>query len=279
MKPILKWAGGKTQLIPVLMPHLQGPGYEDGNYFEPFLGGGAVFCALVSGGHTFQSWTLGDINPELINLYTVVRDSLADLLAGLNGPWDFSEEEYYRMRAEVPSDPVGQAMRTIYLNKTCFNGIYRQNSKGGFNVPYGKRGKVALYEEDNLKEWEWHLKDVTLIQGSYSKTLASADRGDLVYLDPPYAPLNATSSFNAYVAGGFGDEAQTELAAYCRGLVNQGVKVVASNSSAPSVRTLYEGFLEILEVGARRALNSKGDSRGAVAEFLMVNRDASVGEA
>ena len=263
-RPILKWAGGKTGLLSQLTKHFPS---RFAKYFEPFLGGGAVFLALKDG----VPAVLSDSNREIIDLYTVVRDRCDDLVRTLDDlASKYSEEFYYRVRSDDFSDPVQRAARTVFLNKTGFNGLYRQNSKGGFNVPFGKRKRCpALYDEANLIAVGDRLRRAELRCDDFATVIGGAGPGDFVYCDPPYEPLSKTSSFNAYKDGGFSQHEQERLRDACAEAAGRGAMVAVSNSSSSFIKELYRGF-DIRTVMARRAINSKGDSRGEIEEILVL---------
>ena len=279
-RPFCKWVGGKTQLLPTLLKLFP---QKVTTYFEPFTGGGSVFFTMAAEGR-FEFAVINDMNWELVNAYCTVRDEPADLMAVLltieEEYKESPEAVYYKWRAEDPKTllPLAAAARFIFLNKAGFNGLYRVNSKGGFNSPWGKREKVTTFDAENILACSAALlKNVTLRQGDFSKILegdavldvGAAKAGDLVYFDPPYVPLNPTSNFTSYTSVGFGLKEQERLAKLFKKLSDRGVKVVLSNSDTPVVRDLYAGFT-IHEVQARRAVNSKGSSRGPVGEVIVV---------
>jgi DNA adenine methylase len=268
-KPFLKWAGGKTQLLEQMRPFV-----PDGcrTYFEPFLGGGAVFFALAP-----KRAFLADANAELINAYEMVRDCPVELIGLLEYHSARIDKRYfYEVRRERPEElsPVARAARLIFLNKTCFNGLYRVNSKGEFNVPYGldyyPGRKPVLYEREAILAASDALRSASLSVADYRAAVASAGRGDFVYLDPPYHPLSATSGFTSYTKKHFGDAEQRELAETFRSLDARGARVLLSNSPTPLVLSLYEGF-RVETLKARRAINSKGTGRGEINEILVRN--------
>jgi len=263
-RPVLKWAGGKSALLPQLIENF--PTTFD-RFIEPFMGGGAVGFALREGRRAI----LNDTNPEIINLYRVIRDTPTDLMRGLDAlSQKYSEEFYYLLRAQCPESDVAKAARTVFLNKTGFNGLYRQNSKGGFNVPYGKRTECpALYDRENLARVSVHLALADLRNEDFGSVLDSARKGDFVYCDPPYEPLSATSSFNSYTSGGFSRSEQTRLRDACAAAAARGAIVAVSNSSAPFIKELYADW-DVRSVSARRAINSKGSARGEIKEVLVI---------
>jgi DNA adenine methylase len=271
-RPFCKWVGGKNQLLPELLKHF--PEVID-TYFEPFLGGGAVFFTLAAE-KRFQRALLNDWNAELVNAYVSVMNSPADLMAVLltieEEYKESPEKVYYKWRAEDPKTllPLAAAARFIFLNKAGFNGLYRVNSKGGFNTPWGKREKVTTFDAENILACSAALlKNVTLNQGDFADVLSFAKEVDFVYLDPPYVPVTLTANFTSYTSVGFGLKEQERLAGVFKKLSEKGVKVVLSNSDTQVVRDLYAGFT-IHSVQARRAVNSKGSSRGPVGEVIVV---------
>lgn len=271
-RPFLKWAGGKTQLLPVLLPHLP----ECTTYFEPFLGGGAVFFALAHLGR-FKTARISDVNVNLIAAYKTVRNQpheLIECLQRLQDEYASSsnpEAEYYARRAypTTAMPDIERAMHLIFFNKTGFNGLYRVNKKGFFNVPWGKNPKATIYEPANILACSKALQPAGILCKEHFMAHQTARRGDLVYFDPPYAPVSATSNFTNYAEGGFDQSDQVMLANDFAALASRGVRVVLSNSDTPEVRKLYKNF-EIISVRARRAINSKGDKRGSVGEVIVV---------
>ena len=281
--PVLKWAGGKSQLLPHLMPLMPSQFHR---YHEPFLGGGAVFFQLAL---AFQvSSYLSDLNAELINFYQVLRDETDAFLAELReladaylaGDDETRQAMFYQWRAADRSldfqqwSPRRRALRFYFLNKTAYNGLYRTNRRGEFNVPWGRYRKPALYAPQLLRRAAQSLRSfaVQLDVASFEIVLSRAQAGDFVYLDPPYVPLTPTANFTAYTKEGFGAEAQHRLAQVCRELDRRGVLFMLSNSDTPLVRELYEGFF-ITQVWARRNINAQGHKRGPVAEVVVRNYD------
>src|SRR3989475_4169903 len=264
--PFLKWAGGKAQLLKQFSPFFP---KEFGTYFEPFLGGGAVFFHLGP-----ERAILSDTNPELINVFQVVRDDLELLADALERhyPHRNSQPYFYRVRKQVPSElsAVQRAARTIFLNKTCYNGLWRVNAKGEFNVPFGKYKNPTLYKTENLMVAGSVLRGKILTVGDYRDICEYARKDDFVYLDPPYQPLSATSSFTGYTMEAFGESEQKELASVFRQLDQRDCKVMLSNSATDSVKNLYQGY-RIGRVKAKRAINSQASGRGAIDELLIMN--------
>jgi DNA adenine methylase len=263
VKPVLKWAGGKSGLLPQLLPLF--PKKFD-RYFEPFFGGGAVFFSL---GLNRKSY-LNDINFELIDLYETVRDYPTQLMKELDTlAQKYSKEFYYQLREQNPKSKISRAARTIFLNKSGFNGLYRQNSKGGFNVPFGKREKCpALYDRQNLLRASSSLQHATLLSLDFETVIDKAGNGDFVYCDPPYEPLSRTSSFNTYQGAGFSQSEQKRLKEACIRAQMRGANILISNSSADFIKELYSDC-EIISISAKRAINSKGDSRGKIEEIAV----------
>jgi DNA adenine methylase len=266
-RPFLKWVGGKSQLLSELLPRFP---KKIKRYFEPFLGGGAAFFGLHPG-----EAVLSDLNEELVNVYVAVRDDVEALIAAL-GQHRYDERYFYAMRerdradAFARSSPVERASRLIYLNKTCYNGLYRLNAKGFFNTPFGRYSNPKILDRDNLRACSKALRRAEIHCAGFAAVLEGARRGDFVYFDPPYLPLSATSSFTAYRGPGFGLREHTALRDVCAALDAKGVSFVASNSSSPLVFELYCGF-RIEKVLATRAINSNGRKRGAVVETLISN--------
>ena len=262
-RPFVKWAGGKRQIIKELVKRVP---ESFGVYYEPFLGGGALLFELMP-----KKAVVGDVNEELINAYTVVRDRVEDLIKSLKKHRN-ERDYYYRIRSWRPKDPVERASRFIYLNRTCYNGLWRVNSKGEFNVPFGRYKNPKICDEENLRAVSSYLRtaDVRIVLGDYRETLKTAKRGDFVYLDPPYAPVSGTSRFTEYVSGGFSEEDQVKLAEVFRDLDRRGCYVMLSNSDTPLIRDLYKGFL-IESVSANRPINCVGSGRSNHRELIIRN--------
>ena len=270
LRPFLKWAGGKRQLLGELIPCVKAAG-EFGRYYEPFLGGGALFFQMVRTGRLRRNATLSDSNPNLIDAYWGVKKDVQEVIRLLlNHKSRHSKEYYYRVRANVPEDRLKRAARIIYLNKTCYNGLYRENRKGEFNVPCGRYKNPTICDEENLRAVSDALKRARIDTKRFARVLSAAKPGDLVYFDPPYHPVSKTASFTSYEKRGFDENSQRGLAHTFRRLDNMGVKVVLSNSMTPLVQELYSGF-RIEEVMANRAVNSRADRRGKVSEALIRN--------
>lgn len=268
--PFLKWAGGKSQLLAQLDQFLPS---SFNRYVEPFLGGGAVFFHVRAKFPEIPC-LLCDNNDELINCYQIVRDRPEDLMVELDEhQLRFADDPvtyYYRIRARQGlAEPIERAARMIFLNKTCFNGLWRVNSKGEFNVPIGSNRKAKLYDRQNLLAASQALHGTELICQDFQTTLASVGSGDFVYIDPPYHPVSRTAYFTAYTKETFGSDQQHRLAALFHKAARRGAKLMLSNSSTDLVHRLYARY-KILPVRARRMINSQGDRRGAVAEVAVI---------
>ena len=262
-RPFIKWAGGKTRLLPDLR-RFRPTSFN--TYFEPFLGGGAFFFDLAP-----ICAVIGDSNGELLCCYEIVRDCPAELLSALD-KFKVSEAEYYRIRAIRPEalSKVERAARFIYLNKTCYNGLYRVNKAGQFNTPFGKYKKVALADLDNIAAASKQMAGVRLINGDYSSVVEEAKAGDFVYFDPPYLPISKFSDFKRYTKEFFYEEDHEELAALFAKLAARGCYVLLSNSYHEKIAALYSGFHQ-QRVLVPRFVNCKGEGRGNVAELLIAN--------
>ena len=286
--PFVKWAGGKRKLAPLLIetfPIEFDP--EKNRYFEPFIGGGALMFALGQPGGKLivpgKSLFINDMNPELTNTYEVIRDNVSALIKELEVlSKKINEKTFYDIRSTVPRSKVARAARFIYLNKTCFNGLWRVNSKGEFNVPFGKSKNPSLFVEENLRACSKRLKGSTITNVSFEKAVSKARKGDLVYFDPPYIPLSASASFSAYAKEGFGMNEQELLAETIGKLNSKGVYVLLSNSDTPLTRKIFRKSLTIRKVLMSRSISSSGSTRKPVYEVLGMNyshlRGSAMGE-
>jgi len=274
-RPFVKWAGGKGQLLTQFEPFW--PAAFRG-YVEPFVGGGAVFFHLCRQERLTEPAVLIDANAALILCYQVIRDDLKSLLVALrrHEVHRLDSSYYYDVRA-WDRDPdfalrpaVERAARTLFLNRTCYNGLYRVNRQSYFNVPFGRYKNPRIVNEKNLRAVCAALQDVELYCGDFAQCVEWVRAGDLVYLDPPYDPLSTTSSFTNYTSASFGDEDQRRLADLFRQLDAVGCQVMLSNSDTARIRELYTDYrLEVLQ--ARRAINARGDGRSSIPELLILN--------
>jgi DNA adenine methylase len=270
-RPFLKWVGGKGQLLPELLKRIDAAG-DFGRYHEPFVGGGALFFELVRTNRLPRAKAyLSDNNARLVETYAAVQTDVERLITLLQKhKAKHSEAYFYEVRAKVPRDPIARAARIIFLNKTCYNGLYRENRRGEFNAPFGRYKNPGICDEDNLKAVATALKRAKLTCQHFEEAAKRAEPGDLVYFDPPYHPVSKTSSFTGYDASGFNEDSQRLLANVLAVLDGRGVKVLLSNSMTPLIEELYAGFT-IDEVQARRNVNSRADRRGPIAEALIRN--------
>ena len=268
--PFLKWAGGKARLVPKLEKLLPGD-FEQRCYIEPFVGGGAMFFALEP-----QKAVLSDANEELIQTYKAMRDDVDAVIGQLRKlAKRHSKRHYYLTRerfnhAAVPRDACVLAARFIYLNKTCFNGLWRVNTSGFFNVPMGRYNNPQIVNEATLRMASAALQHASLISGDAMKLIHSRGKHDFIYADPPYDPISRTSSFTGYAMAGFGHHAQQELAIALHEFDQRGGKFMISNSGTPLVRRLYERF-KIRRIAAPRSISAMGTGRVPVRELVICN--------
>ncbi|MBL7663046.1 DNA adenine methylase [bacterium] len=266
-RPFLKWAGGKSQILPDILSRIP---KNFKSYYEPFLGGGAVFFALQPRGAS-----LSDINPELINVYQVIRDQLPQLIQELS-KFKYSEREYYRVR-NLDRDPgfwtwssAERAARIIYLNKTCFNGLFRVNQRGQFNVPFGAYQNPKILDAENLTACSQALQGVDLAVRPYSKILEVIEPGDFIYADPPYVPISKTASFTSFAKTGFTLEDQAALRDFALAVDRKGAYIMLSNADTPLTRELYQS-LNVVQISAPRMISARGQSRTKVFEVIATN--------
>lgn len=271
-KPIVKWAGGKRQLLSQFREFgLYPSGFDDAGsrYFEPFVGGGAVFFDLYP-----KNATISDLNSELITTYAVVRDDVERLIESLK-KHVYGKDYFLKMRAMNPAEmsELDVASRFIYLNRTCFNGMYRVNSKGQFNVPFGRYKNPIICDENNLRAASRSLQGVKILNVDYKAAVSKAGAGDFVYFDPPYYPVSPTSSFTSYTKDGFAEKEQIELRDTFAELSNRGCYVMLSNSDTTFIRNIYSGLknVTITTVNAGRSINSKAAGRGKITELVITN--------
>lgn len=269
--PFLKWVGGKRQLMPSIVEHLP-KNINDYKYIEPFIGGGAVLFNLQP-----KNAIINDFNEELINVYQVIKNNLDELIADLKK--HKNEADYFYSIRSLDRNgefkkltAVKRASRIIFLNKTCFNGLYRVNNAGEFNSPFGRYKNPNIVNEPTLKAVNKFLNNnnIEINSGDYSEILKQADKKCFVYLDPPYHPISESSNFTGYVQGGWNIYDQIDLKTACDELHKRGVKFLLSNSSADFIKDLYKDY-KITIVKANRAINSNGADRGEVDEVLIRN--------
>ncbi len=272
-KPFVKWAGGKRQLLPVITSHIPSK-FE--RYFEPFLGGGAVFFSLVS--KERKKWLISDLNSDLILSYVTIRDKVKELVLSLeNHAESYSKNQstyYYKVREANPKNEIDKVSRLIFLNKTCFNGLYRVNSKGKFNVPVGRYVNPNIVNKENLFEVSKVLqsKDISIKCQDFEDALKGVGHGDFVYLDPPYQPISTTASFTSYTDSDFDFSDQERLYAKFKALDKKGVKVLLSNSKSSEIIKLFKEFSNgIIEINANRFINSVSQKRTGHTELLIKN--------
>lgn len=261
----LKWAGGKARLVPFIMRRAPS---SFRTYIEPFMGSASVFFALRRQIGRFAA-ILADTNMELVTTYVAVRDAVDSVLAVLQEHKN-TPDYYYLLRALEPEtlSPPERAARLIYLNKTCFNGLYRVNRSGKFNVPFGRYERPRFYDPDRLRAASAALKGVEIIRADFRGLANAPGKGDFAYCDPPYVPLTLTANFTSYADTPFASEEQIALARMAAQWRETGASVVLSNSDTPIVRDLYRDWhMDPLQVA--RPINSKGDRRGTVGELLI----------
>lgn len=264
-KPFVKWVGGKRQLIAELEKYVPKP--LSGTYFEPFVGGGALFFHLQP-----KRAVLSDSNERLIRAYRGIQTDVEGVIRLLRGYEKKHEKDFYlKVRANPVDDKSDAEVAAwfIYLNRTGYNGLYRVNSKGEFNVPFGDYKNPTICDANTLRACSTALQSAKLCLQDFGEVTKQAKKGDFVYFDPPYVPLSTTSDFTAYTRDGFGPKRQEQLRDVARELKRRGVVVLLSNSSAPLVHELYAKGFDKIEVGANRAVNCKPDGRGKVAELII----------
>lgn len=271
-KPFVKWAGGKRQVMNEIMKYVP---FDYKTYYEPFVGGGAVFFELAP-----KKAVLNDYNSELMNVFECIKDEskFEKMCSELNHHEASHSEEYYYNIRNIDRDKKSfskiadykRAARTIYLNKACFNGLYRVNSKNEFNVPFGKKTKVNTYEGQNLGivHCILNFNDIKLLSTDFEEAVKTAKKGDFVYLDPPYD--SDTSTFNSYTEDGFGKKEQERLAKLYKELSDRGCYVMLSNHNTKLIRELYKDF-NIHVIKAKRNINANGRKRGKVEEVIITN--------
>lgn len=269
MLPVLKWAGGKRGLLPIIQARLP-QDFRSRRYHEPFLGGGAVFFWLKP-----KKGSINDANRRLMNFYRVLRDD-PEALINETKKYPYNERAYYELRdrfnqKEITS--IEEAALLLYFNKTAYNGLYRENSKGEFNVPFGSYKNPTIVHEKRLLQASKVLRGIEIVNEDFSYVLNTARKGDLCYLDPPYQPVSKTANFTDYSKDGFDFSDQRRLRDVCLELHERGVDFVLSNSHSDSVRDLYEeiGVFSVESVNAKRVISSNVTTRGIINEILVTN--------
>ena len=273
-KPFVKWAGGKRQLIPILNQNLP---ESFGTYYEPFLGGGALLFHILTDKNG-QKCSISDLNSDLVLAYTTIRDRIDALITSLkNHEKNYqkdSESYYYSIRESNPRSEIEKTSRLIFLNRTCFNGLYRVNSKGKFNVPLGKYSNPNIVNEENIRAVSHILQSSrTAIKcRDFEAVLRDAKKGDLIYFDPPYQPVSATSNFTSYTTKDFTYDDLTRLAELCLKLDSRGCNVLLSNSDSQEVADIFaKNPWKITRVTANRSINSNSKKRTGHFELLIKN--------
>lgn len=270
VRPFLKWAGGKRQLLPEIKNYVP-KNYK--TYYEPFLGGGAILFNLQP-----KKATINDSNPELINCYEVIRDSVDELIEDLKKHQN-TESYYYEMREldrtttyKNNYDKVKRASRILYLNKTCYNGLFRVNSQGQFNVPFGKYKNPNILDEAVLRAVNKYLNQnqVKILNDDFEKAVLDVKKGDFVYFDPPYDPVSQTASFTGYDVNGFDRNEQERLKSVFDDLTSRGCRALLSNADTDFILELYSSY-KIERILATRAINSNALKRGKISEVLVRN--------
>lgn len=272
LSPVLKWVGGKRQLLNEIIPLIPS---SCSTYVEPFIGGGAVLFEYQP-----KKAIINDYNSELINVYNVIKEYPEDLIKELQFHKEHNTAEHFYIVREYDRNTcfyaqmtdVQKAARIIYLNKTCYNGLYRVNSAGQFNSPYGKYKNPNIVSEHIIKAISKYFNEnkVIIKNGDYKDALKGLRKGAFVYLDPPYMPISTSSSFTGYTENGFDEDMQKELKDECDKLNKKGIKFLQSNSDCEFIRMLYKDY-NIKTIRAKRSINSKGNSRGEINEVLIYN--------
>ena len=268
----IKWAGGKKQLLDQFKLYFP---KKINRFFDPFVGGGTITFHIIKNYNPKEVF-ISDINEELINTYKVIKNNVDELIEILKKYKEkHNKEIYYIVRAEDPSllSEVTRAARFIYLNKTCFNGLYRVNSKGKFNVPMGSYKNPSILMEQDLREISKLLKNIKISVMSFEKMIPLAKKGDFIYFDPPYYPLKKGNGFTTYTKGNFLEEEQKQLAEVFKKLDKKDCKVMLSNSDTKFIKDLYKDY-KISFVKANRMINCNGNGRGKINEVVVINYSA-----
>jgi DNA adenine methylase len=285
-RPFLKWAGGKTQLLDEIEPRLPSKEIESGQidtYIEPFIGGGAVFFHIAQKYPHIRHFVILDVNEDLVNCYNAVKNSVASVITKLRrleneylkNDESARSDMYYRIRKKFNSDR--SPAKLIFLNKTCFNGLYRVNRSNEFNVPFGNYKNPAICDEENLMAASTILQDAEIIAADFEISERYINKHCFVYLDPPYRPISTTASFTSYAKGNFTEKDQVRLAGFCERIKQKGARFLLSNSD-PKNENSKDHFFEdhykdfkTERVKAIRAINCQGARRGTISELLILN--------
>lgn len=272
VKPFVKWAGGKRQLVPTILANHLPKNYNLQTYYEPFIGGGALLFSLQP-----KKAVINDSNAELINCYKIIKNSLDELIEDLK---NHKNDEYYyydirdwdREKNFKSKTEVQRASRIIFLNKTCYNGLFRVNSQGQFNVPFGKYKNPNILDIAVLKAVNKYLNEnqVRILNSDFQEAVKDAKRGDFIYLDPPYDPVSETASFTGYDVNGFNKQEQRRLKEVFDDLNSRGCHILLSNACTEFIEDLYKDYLHT-KISAIRAINCNGKKRGKVDEILVKN--------
>ena len=272
VKPFVKWAGGKRQLVPTILANHLPKNYNLQTYYEPFIGGGALLFSLQP-----KKAVINDSNAELINCYKIIKNSLDELIEDLK---NHKNDEYYyydirdwdREKSFQSKTEVQRASRIIFLNKTCYNGLFRVNSQGQFNVPFGKYKNPNILDIAVLKAVNKYLNEnqVRILNSDFQEAVKDAKRGDFIYLDPPYDPVSETASFTGYDVNGFNKQEQRRLKEVFDDLNSRGCHILLSNACTEFIEDLYKDYLHT-KISAIRAINCNGKKRGKVDEILVKN--------
>jgi DNA adenine methylase len=278
-QPFLRWAGGKRKLAGFIANSFPtNLDYDSAHYYEPFLGGGALAFYIGQKESPFyipgSRIYLSDTNPDLISAYQVLRDDPLTLMKNLKRLGKHTDREAFeKVRASRPVTKIDIAARFIYLNKTCFNGLWRVNSKGEFNVPWGKLQNPRIFDESILKANANRLHGAKIAKRDFLSQLKRAQKGDLVYLDPPYIPLSSSSSFSKYSKLDFDISNHEQLASCIESLTQRGVFVILSNSDTSETRKIFGGSMNLYQISVGRSISAKSESRKRVNEIIATNYD------
>jgi DNA adenine methylase len=270
VRPIVKWAGGKTKLLSELVARMPG---EMRTYAEPFSGGAALFFAIADQSEKyarkFDRAILADRNEELVITYNAVKRDADSVIREL-AEYKYDRDLFYATRSKNPKTltDAARAARLLFLNRTCFNGLWRVNSKGEFNVPFGRYKNPTICDPDGLRAASRALARAEIVHSDFADVTRDLGRGDFVYFDPPYAPVSSTADFTAYAAGGFGHADQVRLTTEVEALRDRGALVMLSNADTPETRALYKDFT-LAVVGVSRSINSDASKRGETAELIV----------